>query len=42
MRFIPCFAFAAWLPHAEGPVRWVMLGAFIGSLIWMLRGIETP
>jgi len=41
VRFLPIFAAALWLPRAEGDVRWVALGMFLGALIWLLRGLEA-
>jgi hypothetical protein len=41
VRFLAVFAAAGLMPHVEGDARWVLLGMFLGLLIWMLRGIET-
>lgn len=41
MKFFFVLGVASWMPHVEGAARWVWLGVFLGSLIWLLRGIET-
>ena len=37
--FLPLFVAAAWLPHAEGPARFVILGLFMGLVCLMLRDL---
>jgi hypothetical protein len=41
MRFLPVFAIAAWLPHVNNGYRWLVLAAFVASLVFLLRGIKT-
>lgn len=41
MRFLPCFAFAMWLPHIESHAgRWLVMSAFVCSLLILLRGLD--